>query len=81
MTFLCPKVDQAQNNRYAFESNEAAALEADALRKKDKSGPFAVHHSALWGGFLKLPGLEGLPEYKALDKGMCAQRVVMVMRC
>ena len=70
MTFLCCEVDASQNDKYAFESNENMVLEADALWKKDKSGAFALHNSGLWGGYLKLPGLEEFPEYKALDKDM-----------
>ncbi|KAF2866413.1 hypothetical protein BDV95DRAFT_505141 [Massariosphaeria phaeospora] len=68
MTFLSVEVDTDQNDRYALESNKEMVAEAQALWEKDKSGDFALHHSALWGAFLKLADLEEYPEYKALDK-------------
>lgn len=67
LTFLTAEVDSKQNDRYAWESNENLVLEADALWKKNKTGKFSEVHSGLWGGFLKHPGLEDLPEYQALD--------------
>ncbi|KAF2473694.1 choline dehydrogenase [Lindgomyces ingoldianus] len=70
MTFLACEVDATENDRYAFETSESMILEADVLWKKDRTGTFALHHSTLWGGFLKIPGLEEFPEYKALDKGV-----------
>ena len=67
MTFLSVEVDSIHNNRYAFESNENLTLEADALWKKEKSGAFTLHHSGLWGGFLKAPGVQEWPEFQALN--------------
>jgi choline dehydrogenase-like flavoprotein len=67
MTFLTVEVDSTHNNRYAFESNENLTLEADALWKKEKSGAFALHHSGLWGGFLKAPGFKDWSEFQALN--------------
>jgi choline dehydrogenase-like flavoprotein len=67
MTFMSVEVDSIHNNRYAFESNENFTLEADALWKKDKSGAFGLHHSALLGGFLKAPGVKDWPEFQALS--------------
>ncbi|KAF2688261.1 GMC oxidoreductase [Lentithecium fluviatile CBS 122367] len=68
MTFLIVEVDGSNNDRYAFESNEELVTEAQAMYKKDQSGTFALHHGALWGGFLKLPGLEQYEEFQALDQ-------------
>ena len=67
MAFLVCEVDSSHNNKYAFEHDENQIREADALWTKDKSGPFALHHSALWGGFLKAPGVEAWPEFQALN--------------
>ena len=67
MTFLGAEVDGSHNGRHAFGSNEELVAEAQALYKKDQSGPFSVHHGSLWGGFLKLPDLESYPEFQALD--------------
>ncbi|KAF2182459.1 GMC oxidoreductase [Zopfia rhizophila CBS 207.26] len=72
MAFLTVEVDASQNDKYAFESNENMMLEAQALWKKDHSGALGLHNSTLWGGFLKLPGLEELPEFKALDERLQA---------
>jgi choline dehydrogenase-like flavoprotein len=68
MTFLCVEVDSKHNNRYAFESNEKRMQEAQKLWKMTQTGDLAITHSCLWGGFLKLPGFEEWPEYKALDE-------------
>ncbi|KAF2651765.1 GMC oxidoreductase [Lophiostoma macrostomum CBS 122681] len=70
MTFLCAEVDSKHNNRYAFESNEKGMKEAEELWKRNQTGDLALYHSCLWGGFLKLPGFENWPEYKALDQGL-----------
>jgi choline dehydrogenase-like flavoprotein len=67
MTFLTAEVDSIHNNKYAFETNEELTLEADAQWKKDKSGAFSFHHSGVWGGFLKAPGVKDWPEFQALD--------------
>lgn len=69
-TFLVVEMDASQNTKYAFESNQNMVLEAQALWNKDKSGEMALHNSTVFGGFLKFPGLEDLPEYKALDEDM-----------
>lgn len=66
LVFMCVEVDGSINERYTFESNEALVAEAQELWNKDQSGAFALQQSVLWGGFLKLPGLETLPEYKQL---------------
>lgn len=70
MAFLTVEVDTAHNNRYAFETSESLIKEATELWEKDKSGDLALYNSGLWGGFLKIPGLEGFPEYKALQEDM-----------
>ena len=67
MTFLGAEVDGSQNDRYALEGNAELVAEAEALYKKDQTGAFAVHHSSIWGGFLKLPDVESYPEFQALD--------------
>jgi choline dehydrogenase-like flavoprotein len=67
MTFLCAEVDGKHNDRYSFETSESRMGKAVADWEKDKTGDLALYNSGLWGGFLKLPGLEELPEYKALD--------------
>ncbi|KAF2738929.1 FAD/NAD(P)-binding domain-containing protein [Polyplosphaeria fusca] len=68
MTFLVVEVDATHNDKYALESNQNMILEAAALWNKDKTGPFSLHHSNLWGAFLKLPGIEDSPEFKSLDQ-------------
>lgn len=68
MAFLSMEVDGSQNDRYSFETNANMLAEAKAMWEKDKSGTFALHHGVLWGGFLKLPGLEEHPEYQDLSK-------------
>ncbi|KAF2263305.1 choline dehydrogenase [Lojkania enalia] len=68
LTFLSAEVDANHNDKYAFESNQNMVLEADALWKKNKTGEYALHHSTLWGGFFKIPGLEEFPEYKSLPR-------------
>ncbi|KAF2709121.1 GMC oxidoreductase [Pleomassaria siparia CBS 279.74] len=79
MTFLVVEVDDSHNKKYAFEHDTVLMAEADAMWKKDKTGAFAVHNSSIWGGFLKAPGLEEWPEYKALDPAwqefLCRDRV------
>ncbi|KAF2010118.1 GMC oxidoreductase [Aaosphaeria arxii CBS 175.79] len=70
MTFLCVEIDGSHNDRYAFESNENMMLEADAQWKNDHTGRYSLDFSGLWGGFLKLPELENLPEFKGLDESM-----------
>jgi choline dehydrogenase-like flavoprotein len=67
MAFVSYEVSGTQNDRWAFESNEKMVAEATEFWKKDKSGEFGLHHGALWGGFLKLPGLEQYAEYQSLD--------------
>jgi choline dehydrogenase-like flavoprotein len=69
-TVLAVEVDGRQNDRYALESDPDKIAVAQALYKKDQSGPFALAHSSLWGGFLKLPDLESYPEFQSLDTGM-----------
>jgi choline dehydrogenase-like flavoprotein len=66
LSFLCVEIDSKHNNRYGFETSESQMAEAVANWEKDKTGNLALYNSGLWGGFLKLPGLEDLPEYKAL---------------
>lgn len=66
MAFMTVEVDGSSNDRYTFESNQASIAEAEEAWKKDQSGAFSLTHSSLWGGFPKLPGLQDLPEYKAL---------------
>ncbi|KAF1955783.1 choline dehydrogenase [Byssothecium circinans] len=70
MTFISVETDAAQNDRWAFQSNEKMITEARALWQKDRSGNFALHNGVLWGGFLKLPGHEQFPEYQALDRDL-----------
>lgn len=70
MTFMSVEVDAKHNNRYGFETSESLMQEAEAMWKKDKTGNLALFNSGLWGGFLKLPGLENFPEYKILDEGL-----------
>lgn len=68
LTFLSVEVDGRVNNKYAFESNAEIMAEAEKAWYKDQSGALMLHNSSLWGGFLKLPGLESFEEYKALPK-------------
>ena len=66
MTFMSVEVDGASNDRYTFETNQALVTEAEKTWAQDQSGAFALQQSAMWGGFLKLPSLNQLPEYRAL---------------
>ncbi|CAO2654982.1 Nn.00g117150.m01.CDS01 [Neocucurbitaria sp. VM-36] len=68
MTFLSVEVDGASNDRYTFESNQELVAEAEKAWAQDQSGAFALQQSILWGGFLKLPNLNQLPEYRALPQ-------------
>lgn len=68
MTFLSVECDGIQNDRYSFETNEKLVAEAKGLWDTDKTGTFGLHYGTMFGGFLKLPGLEEYAEYKALDK-------------
>jgi choline dehydrogenase-like flavoprotein len=67
LTFLSVEVDSKHNSRYAFETSEELLKQAEADYARDKSGSLALYNSSLWGGFLKLPGLEEMAEFKALD--------------
>ncbi|PVI03499.1 GMC oxidoreductase [Periconia macrospinosa] len=69
LAFISVETDGEQNDRWAFESNEEMIAEAKATWDKDRTGNFALHHSVLWGGFLKLPGYKEYPEFQALDQG------------
>jgi choline dehydrogenase-like flavoprotein len=66
MTFMSLEVDGALNDRSTFETNPQLIAEAEDLWTKDQSGAFALQHSVLWGGFLKLPDLQAMPEFTAL---------------
>ncbi|KAF2277314.1 choline dehydrogenase [Westerdykella ornata] len=70
MTILCVEVQDSHNKRYAFETSEELMKKAEEDWARDKTGNLALYNSALWGGFLKLPGLEDMEEFKALDPGM-----------
>jgi hypothetical protein len=67
MVFMCVETDTEHNNKYGFESNEALVREAEEAWARDKTGAFDVYNNTLWGGFLKVPGLEEFPEFKALN--------------
>lgn len=66
LAFMGFEVDGSQNDRYEFESNSKLVAEAQDLWDKDQSGAFALHQGTLWGGFLKLPDLERMPEFQQL---------------
>ncbi|KAH7395261.1 hypothetical protein DE146DRAFT_615996 [Phaeosphaeria sp. MPI-PUGE-AT-0046c] len=66
LIFMSVEIDGSQNDRYKFESNPKLVAEAQELWDKDQSGAFAHHQSTLWGGFLKLPNLEQIPEFQQL---------------
>ena len=68
LTFMTVEVAGSINKRYAFESDASLVASAQAAWTHDNSGAFSLHHSSLWGGFLKLPGLENTPAYKALPQ-------------
>lgn len=68
LAFMSVETDGAFNGRYAFESDQERLAEAAAAWEQDQTGAFSLQHSALWGGFLKLPGLEQLPEYNDLPQ-------------
>lgn len=66
LAFMGFEVDGSQNDRYKFESNPQLVEEAEGLWEKDQSGAFALQQGTLWGGFLKLPNLEQMPEFQQL---------------
>jgi choline dehydrogenase-like flavoprotein len=66
LTFMSVEVAGSINDRYAFDSNPKLMAEAQESWAKDQTGAFALQHSSLWGGFLKLPDLESYEEYSAL---------------
>ncbi|KAI8942906.1 hypothetical protein NX059_000945 [Plenodomus lindquistii] len=68
LAFMTVEVDGTSNERYAFESNQERMAEAEAAWEKDKSGAFALSHSVLWGGFLKHPDLQSMPEFQGLPQ-------------
>ncbi|EFQ85132.1 hypothetical protein CFE70_008056 [Pyrenophora teres f. teres 0-1] len=70
LAFMSVEVDGSINDRYAFESNEKLMTEAEAAWEKDQTGAFALQNSGLWGGYVKLPGLEKLEEFENLPKDM-----------
>ncbi|KAF2199071.1 choline dehydrogenase [Delitschia confertaspora ATCC 74209] len=70
LAFLCAEVKgNPLNNKYAFEKDATLILEAQALWEKNYSGDFTRHNNTSWAGFLKVPDMEHLLEYKALDEG------------
>jgi choline dehydrogenase-like flavoprotein len=66
LAFMSVEVSGSVNERTIYESNAQLVAEAEALYKKDRTGALAMQLGSLWGGFMKLPGLEGLLEFKAL---------------
>lgn len=70
MSFMCCEMDTKHNNKYGFESNEALVKEAEEAWARDKTGAFDLYNNTLWGGFLKVPGIEDTPEFKSLDKDL-----------
>jgi choline dehydrogenase-like flavoprotein len=70
LTFMTVEVSGSINDRYAFESSEDLIAEAEKAWNLDQSGAFALQHSVIWGGFLKLPGLEEMEEFKALPSNV-----------
>jgi len=66
LAFMSVEVDGASNERYAFEANPQRVAEAEAAWKRDRTGAFALSHSCLWGGFLKLHQLPTMAEFQAL---------------
>jgi choline dehydrogenase-like flavoprotein len=63
---MSAEVDGSINERYTFESNTQLVTSAQEAWNKDQSGAFALQQSVLWGGFLKLPNLQAMPEYQQL---------------
>lgn len=68
LAFMSVEVDGSSNDRYTFESNPTLLSEAEKSWAQDQSGAFALQHSVMWGGFLKLSGLDGMAEYRALPE-------------
>jgi choline dehydrogenase-like flavoprotein len=66
LAFHTVEVNGTINDRTTFESDTAALELAAAHWDHDQSGAFALHHSTLYGGFHKLPGLEDSKEYHDL---------------
>ncbi|KAH8724932.1 hypothetical protein GQ44DRAFT_243412 [Phaeosphaeriaceae sp. PMI808] len=69
MVFMSVEADGSINERTTFETNPQLVAEAEELWKKDQTGAFALQHSTLWGGFLKIPGIENTAEFKKLSPG------------
>ncbi|ORY09615.1 choline dehydrogenase [Clohesyomyces aquaticus] len=70
LAFVSAEVDGSENDKYTFESNPERLRVAAEEWKTSKSGDFAIHNGTLWGGFLKQPGLEEMPEFKGLDRDL-----------
>ncbi|KAG9194759.1 hypothetical protein G6011_04794 [Alternaria panax] len=66
LTFMTVETSGSINSRYAFDSNAELVAAAQESWTKDQTGAFALQHSSLWGGFLKLQDLESYEEYLAL---------------
>jgi choline dehydrogenase-like flavoprotein len=66
LTFMTVEVSGSINSKYAFDNNPGLIASAQESWTKDQTGAFALQHSSLWGGFLKLPDLESYEEYSAL---------------
>ncbi|KAI4670849.1 uncharacterized protein J4E88_009601 [Alternaria novae-zelandiae] len=70
LTFMTVEVSGSINDKYAFDSNPDLIAAAQESWKKDQTGAFALQHSSLWGGFLKIPDLESYEEYSALPRDL-----------
>jgi choline dehydrogenase-like flavoprotein len=68
LTFISVEVDGDINDRWTFESNPELMAKAQEDWDKDCSGALGLQQSVMWGGFLKLPGLENKPEFQQLPR-------------
>lgn len=67
--FMCVEVDGSVNDRNTFETGSAEVIkEAEEMWDRDQTGALALHDSGLWGGFLKMPGLEEMQEFQHLHQ-------------
>jgi choline dehydrogenase-like flavoprotein len=69
--FVNAEVSAELSRKYAFESDPTAMTEArNQWAKNSTEGLLAHFNGTVTGGFLKLPGLEQLEEFKSLDDDM-----------
>jgi choline dehydrogenase-like flavoprotein len=67
VAFLSQEVDPILSEIHEFESDADGILRARQEWVASGTGPLTHHNASVFGAFLKLPHLEDLAEFKALD--------------